>query len=67
MAVCKLAVLDFYYNENEGGYSIGDLKDCIDQAQQNIRLGVDHLKYVSVDLKCFIKWAKHKIKVLEGE
>ena len=66
MAVCKLAVLDYYYRENEGGYSIGDLQDCIGQARENIELRVNHLKYVTVDLDCFIKWAKHKIKEIEA-
>ena len=68
MAVCKLAVLDYYYKENNGGYDVGDLRDCIAQAQHNIKLGINHLKYVDIDdLKCFIKWAKYKIKVMESQ
>ncbi len=65
MAVCKLAVLDFYYQEHEGGYSIGDLEDCIAMARWNIELGLSHLKYVEIDLPLFIRWAKHKIKELQ--
>jgi len=67
MAVCKLAVLSFKHNEDLGGYSIGDLKDCIGMAQENLRNGLDHVAYVPVDIKCFIKWAKHKIKEKERE
>jgi len=65
MAVCKLAVLSFKYNEDIGGYSIYDLRDCIEMARWNLECGLDHVAYVQVDLKCFIKWAKHKIKVIQ--
>ncbi len=67
MTVCKLAVLSFKDNTDYGGYSIGDLKDCIAMAQWNIELECDHIVYVDVDLKSFIKWAKYKIKVLKEE
>ena len=62
MAVCKLAVISFVDNEDIGGYSRGDLLDCISQAQSNLEYGLNHLKYIPVDLKSFICWAKHKIK-----
>ncbi len=64
MAVCKLAVLSFKDNTDYGGYSMGDLKDCIGMAQCNLECGLDHIAYVNVDLKSFIKWAKHKIKIM---
>jgi len=66
MAVCKLAVLSFYYNEDIGGYDIGDLYDCIAMAQGNLKYGINHLAYVDVDLKSFIKWAKHKIRIMSS-
>lgn len=66
MAVCKLAVLTYRYREEVGGYSIGDLRDCIDQARLNKEWGLDHIAYVRIDsLGNFIRWAKHKIKVMK--
>ena len=62
MAVCKLAVLDFYYQEHNGGYDTQDLEDCISMARWNMEEGETHLKYVEIDLPLFIRWAKHKIK-----
>ena len=67
MAVCKLAVITFADNYDIGGYSIGDLHDCIAMGRANIECGYDHIAYVKVDIPCFIKWAKHKIKVLQIE
>ena len=63
MAVCKLAILTFIYNEDLGGYDIGDLEDCIAFGQWEIELG-HTIGFYGQDWKLFIKWAKHKINQL---
>jgi hypothetical protein len=61
MAVCKLAIHSFIYNEDLGGYDIHDLKDCIAFGQWELDLG-HKIGFDGQDWRCFIKWAKHKIK-----
>lgn len=63
MAVCKLAIQSFIYNEDLGGYDIGDLKDCIAFGQWELKLG-HKTGFYGQDWRAFIKWARHKIKTL---
>jgi len=64
MAVCRLAILSFVFNEDIGGYDIGDLKDCIAFGQYELEYG-HMIGFDGQDWRCFIKWAKHKIKSLQ--
>jgi hypothetical protein len=66
MAVCRLAILSFIRNEDLGGYDIHDLKDCIAFGQDQLELGIT-TGFDGQDWKCFIKWAKHKIKEMQKE
>lgn len=66
MAVCRLAILSFVRNEDLGGYSIGDLQDCIGFAQGSLEYGIEK-GFDGQDWRMFIKWAKHKIKALAKE
>ena len=63
MAVCRLAIMSFVYNEDLHGYDIGDLKDCIAFGQWQLELG-EKTGFNGQNWRSFIKWAKHKIKEL---
>ena len=66
MAVCKLAIQSFIFNEEIGGYDLHDLHDCIAFGQWEIELGHE-VGFYGQNWKCFIKWAKHKIKDMDKQ
>ena len=61
MAVCRLAILDYKFNDNLGGYDANDLKDCVAFAQWQLRLGFK-VGFDGQDWRGFINWAKRKLK-----
>ncbi len=65
MAVCRLALLSFRDNTDYGGYDIGDLKDCIAMAQDQLGRGYSTFPHdTEVECRPFILWAKRKVKQL---
>jgi hypothetical protein len=68
VALCKLMINDFRYGDGEEyekypiGYDNYDLWSGIEWARDLLHYGIKFDQFWEIDLRTFIKWAKHKIK-----